>query len=56
MKSKNCTKCNYEKIIEDFRNKYTECEDSKSKRSLNRYYDNKDKTSKQPKIYYEKNR
>ena len=47
MESKTCSMCKNEKHIEDFDNKYTECRKSNSKRSLPRYYENKDKKSNQ---------
>ena len=50
MDSKICTRCNIEKSLEDIYNKYTECKVCKSNRSLKRYYENKDKISKQKKI------
>ena len=56
MESKFCTRCNIEKNIEDFYNKYTECKVCNSNRSLKRYHENKDKISNQRKLYYEKNR
>ena len=56
MERKICTHCNIEKNIDDFYSKYTECKICNSKRSLKRYYENKDKISNQRKIYYEKNR
>ena len=49
MEKKICTCCNVEKIIEDFYNKYTESKLCNSKRSLKRYYENKDKISNQKK-------
>ena len=39
-----------------FTKKYTECIDCIRARGLKRYYENKDKISKQQKIYYERNR
>ena len=56
MESKNCTQCNIEKDIINFYKKYSECIDCNRARGLKRYYENKDKTSNQQKIYYEKNR
>ena len=50
-----CTICNIEKHINNFYKKYTECTDCNRARGLKRYYENKDKISKQQKIYYEKN-
>ena len=54
MESKFCTKCNIGEHINNFYEKYTECKDCNIKRSLKRYYENKDKISNQQKIYYEK--
>ena len=51
-----CTICNIKKNINDFYKKYTEFIDCHRARGLKRYYENKDKISKQQKIYYEKNR
>ena len=56
MDSKFFVVCNIEKIIDNFYNKYRECKQCKIKRSMNRYYENKDKLSNQRKLYYEKNR
>ena len=56
MDNKNCVVCNIEKSIDNFYNKYRECEQCNIKRSTRRYYDNKAKISMQHKIYYEKNR
>ena len=54
MERKICTHCNVEKNIEDFYNKYTKFKIYNSKRSLKRYYENKDKISNQKKTFYEK--
>ena len=54
MNTKVCTICNIEKDINNFYNKYSECIDSNRTRGLKRYYENKDETSNQQKIYYEK--
>ena len=56
MDTKMCTICNIEKHINNFYKKYSECIDCHRARGLKRYYENKDKISKQQKIYYEKNR
>ena len=56
MDTKTCTICNIEKHINNFYKKYSECIDCNRARGLERYYENKDKISKQQKIYYEKNR
>ena len=39
-----------------FTKKYSECKACNIKRGVKRYYNNKDKTSNQQKIYYEKSR
>ena len=56
MDTKVCVICNTEKSIDNFYNKYRECKQCIIKRSMKRYYENKDKLSNQRKIYYEKNR
>ena len=56
MDTKICTICTIEKDINNFYKKYTECIDCNRARGLKRYYENKDKISKQQKVYYEKNR
>ena len=56
MERKVCTHCNIEKKIGDFYNNYTKCKICNSNRNLKRYYENKDKTSNQRKLYSEKNR
>ena len=63
MERKICTHCNIEKNIEDFYNKYTECKICTCNRSLQRYYQKKDKLSNQEKYimkktekYYYKNK
>ena len=56
MDSKICVVRNTEKSIDNFYNKYRECKQCTIKRSTRRYYENKDKTSMQQKIYLEKNR
>ena len=56
MDDKTCTVCNIEEHIINFYKKFSECKDCNSKRSVNRYYDNKDKTSIQQKLFYEKKR
>ena len=55
MESKVFVVCNIEKSI-DFYNNYRECKQCNFKRSMKRYYENKDNLSNQRKIYYEKNR
>ena len=50
MDSKVCTSCKNQKHIDDFHIKYTECKIYNSKRSLKRYYENKNKISNQQKI------
>ena len=49
MQSKNCTFCDIEKEIEDLFNKYTAFKNCNCNKSLNRYYENKDKISNQKK-------
>ena len=56
MDSKGYVVCNIEKSIDNFYNKYRECKQCNIKRSMKRYYENKDKLSNQRKLYYEKNR
>ena len=56
MGSKVCVVCYIEKSIDNFYNKYRECKQCNKKRSMKRYYENKDKLSNQRKFYYEKNR
>ena len=56
MDSEVCVVCNNEKSIDNFYNKYRECKQCNIKRSMKRYYENKDKLSNQRKLYYEKNR
>ena len=54
MDSKVCVVCNIEKSIDNFYNKCRECKPCKILRSTRRYYENKEKISKQHKIYYER--
>ena len=56
MDTKMCTICNFEKDINNFYKKCSECIDCNRTRGLKRYYENKDKISNQQKIYFEKNR
>ena len=56
MDCKVCVVCNIEKSIDNLYNKYRECKQCNIKRSMKRYYENKDKLSNQRKLYYEKNR
>ena len=56
MDTKFCVVCNIEKTIDNFYNKYRECKQCNIRRSMKRYYENKDKISNQRKVYYEKNR
>ena len=56
MDSKVCVVCKIGKSIDNFYNKNRERKQCNIKRSTRRYYENKDKISKQHKIYYEKNR
>ena len=54
MERKVCTNCNIEKNIENFYNKFSECKDCNSDRSVQCYHENKYKKSNQRKLYYEK--
>ena len=56
MESKVCVICNAEKNNDNFYNKYRECKQCNIKRSMKRYYENKDKLAYQRKLYFEKNR
>ena len=56
MESEICTQCNFEKHINNFDKKYSECHDCNIKRGVKLYYDNKEKISIQQKKYYDKNR
>ena len=56
MDSKICVVCNIEEKIDNFYNKNRECKQCITKRSMRRYYENKEKISMQQKIYYEKNK
>ena len=56
MDSKVCVVCNIGKSIDNFCNKYRECKQCNIKRSMKRYFENKDKILNQRKLYYEKNR
>ena len=53
MDSKVCHICNTEKSIDKFYNKNRECKQCIFKRSMKRYYENKDKLSNQRELYYE---
>ena len=52
MENKTCTLCHFEKHINNFYKRYSECKDCNIKRGVKRYYDNKDKISIQQKIHY----
>ena len=56
MESKVCVDCNTEKSIDNFYNKYGDCTPCNIQRSMKRYHENKDNTSNQRKVHYEKNR
>ena len=56
MESKTCTQYNIEKHINNFYKKYSECKDCNIKRGVKRYFDNKDKTSIQQNLSYERKR
>ena len=47
MESKTCTMCKIENHINNFHKKFSECKDCNRARGLERYYGNKDETSKQ---------
>ena len=49
MDSKVCFVCKIEKSIDNFYNKHRECKQCNIKRSMKRYYENKDKISMQQK-------
>ena len=49
MASKICTQCKIEKHINNLYKNYSECKDCNIKRGVKRYYDNKDKISRQQK-------
>ena len=51
MESKVCVICNTEKSNDNFYKKYRECKQCDIKRSLKRYYENKDKLSNQRKFF-----
>ena len=51
MDTKICTMCNVQTHINNICKKYSECKDCNRVRGLERYYDKKDKISKQQKIY-----
>ena len=50
MESKVCVVCDTEKSIDNFYNKYRECKQSNIQRCMKRYYENKDKLTKQKKL------
>ena len=54
MESKICTQCNFEKQINNFYKKYSECKECNTKRGVKPYNGNKNKISMQQKSYYEK--
>ena len=56
MDSKVCVVCNTEKSTDNFYNKYRECKQCNIQRSMKRYYENKDKLTKQRELYYANNR
>ena len=53
MDSKVCVVCNTEKTIDNFYNKCRQCKSCNIQRSMKRYYENRDKLTKQRKKYYE---
>ena len=54
MESKVCVMCNTEKSIDKFYNKYRGCKQRNIERSFKPYYENRDKTSNQQKIFSKK--
>ena len=54
MDSKVCVVCNIEESIDNFNNKYRECKQCNIKRSMKRYYGNKDNLLNQRTLYCEK--
>ena len=54
MDSKVCVVCNIGKSIDNFYKKYREFKQCNIQRSMKRYYENKDKSSNQRKLYFEK--
>ena len=56
METITCTRCDNEKHINNFYIKYSKRKDCIRTRAIKRYYNNKDKTSNQQAIFYEKNR
>ena len=54
MDSKVCVVCNTEKSIDTFHNKYRECKQCNIKRSMKRFYENKDNLSNQRRIFLKK--
>ena len=56
METKVCVFCETEKNIDNFYIKYRECKPCTIKRSMKRYYENKDRISNQHEIYFENNR
>ena len=56
MDTKTCSMCNVQKLANSFYKKYSECKDCNRARVLERYYDNKDKTSNQQKKITKKTR
>ena len=56
MDTKICSMCNFEKHINNFYKKHSECRDCNRTRGLKRHYENKEKISNQQNLYYEMNR
>ena len=56
MDSKFCVICNTEKSFDKFYNNYRECKQCNKQPSMKCYYENKDKSSIQRQLKYERNR
>ena len=54
MESKICVICDTEKSIDIIYKKYRDCKQGDIKKSLKRYYENRDQLSNQRKVYYER--
>ena len=52
MNTKTCNRCNIEKDINNFYNKYSECKRCNIKRVMNRYYENKNEILQQRRNKY----
>ena len=56
MHNKTFNVCDFEKYVNNFHKKFSECKDCNIKRGVKRYYDKKDKISIEQKIHYDKKR